>query len=839
VHKDAPLKVNENKTGWAEENIYRDRLKKDGLSDAVVNRLTEQHKIMLAQGRKVDEQAIKRSRNPKLQSTCSVCGDMGGENGWGAWQALAGVNEDLTGLIFTPPTAPYAPRFNLTTGAGIDAETPGPNFGDPVIPVVAPGFGNFSLQLGEIETNGFNGGCDTTLNAAGCAERIIYPLIVGPSDTNFVYTYAFVMENPGNSHTYLNMPYVEFMILDPNGDTIPCAFQHYTASDTIPGVYSGNHNVDDAYPPLYKPWALVGVNLSSYVGQCLTVVITNADCQLSGHFAHSYWDFSCGTITNLVAPSCSNGKPDTLIAPVSDPNNPYTYVWHLNGNPNSVGNTQIITYFTQPGDTFTVDVTPASGCGWHLVYVPQHYQITADFSFAGNCGTMTFTDMSTSPKPTDPITSWQWSFPGGNPSSSTSQNPVVTFPTGTYTVTLIAYSGSGCTDTIQHTFSVGGMPTADFTSTSPCLGASTALTNGSVAASGDPITSYSWTMTGGTPSTSIASNPSTVFNSPGTHNVILVVTSQQGCHDTITKQVTVYHLPVALFNDRDSGCVPICHSFTDLSQSVDGAITNWQWSFPGGAPVSSASQNPVSICYNTPGTYNASLIVTSAFGCKDTLQQNNIIIVYPLPKADFIATVACGAANFTDKSTTPNPQYPVAGWNWTFTGGNPSSSNSQNPGVIIYPPGTYTVTLQVANSSGCQNTIQHIVTVSAKPTAAFTSGSVCLGSATAFNGTGSSSSPADPITSWKWTMPGGSPASGSGVNPSTTYTVAGNHTVTLIVTTHNGCKDSISKQVMVYNYPIALFNDRDSGCIPLCHTFKDLSQPGDGTISIWQWSFPG
>ena len=55
---------------------------------------------------------------------------------------------------------------------------------------------------------------------------------------------------------------------------------------------------------------------------------------------------------------------------------------------------------------------------------------------------VTFTDTSTG----NP-TGWSWSFPGGTPSTSTAQNPVVTYNTaGTQNVTLIA-SNSGSTDT--------------------------------------------------------------------------------------------------------------------------------------------------------------------------------------------------------------------------------------------------------------------------------------------------------------------------------------------------------------------------------------------------------
>ena len=66
-------------------------------------------------------------------------------------------------------------------------------------------------------------------------------------------------------------------------------------------------------------------------------------------------------------------------------------------------------------------------------------------NFAGNnqtiCagGTISFSDQSANAP-----TSWQWTFSGGNPASSTLQNPQVQYLTpGTYTVKLVASNGAG------------------------------------------------------------------------------------------------------------------------------------------------------------------------------------------------------------------------------------------------------------------------------------------------------------------------------------------------------------------------------------------------------------
>lgn len=70
------------------------------------------------------------------------------------------------------------------------------------------------------------------------------------------------------------------------------------------------------------------------------------------------------------------------------------------------------------------------------------------------------------------------------------------------------------------------------------------------------------------------------------------------------------------------------------------------------------------------------------------------------PNANFSASATSilvgGSVNFTDL-TTNNP----TSWSWTFTGGTPSTSTSQNPTNIVYnTAGTYSVSLTATNASG-------------------------------------------------------------------------------------------------------------------------------------------
>jgi PKD repeat protein len=67
-------------------------------------------------------------------------------------------------------------------------------------------------------------------------------------------------------------------------------------------------------------------------------------------------------------------------------------------------------------------------------------------------------------------------------------------------------------------------------------------------------------------------------------------------------------------------------NFTDLSTENP---TSWSWTFNGGTPANSSSQNPT-VTYNTAGTYSVSLTATNAAG-NDTETKTNYITVNAIP----------------------------------------------------------------------------------------------------------------------------------------------------------------------------------------------------------------
>ena len=174
------------------------------------------------------------------------------------------------------------------------------------------------------------------------------------------------------------------------------------------------------------------------------------------------------------------------------------------------------------------------------------------------------------------------------------------------------------------------------------------------------ITNYYWIFGDG--GSSNLQNPDHKYLAPGIYNASLVITTDNGCIDTIAKPVEVYPMPVAVISSRNS-CIDAAVQFTDSSTNSTCGISNWQWNF--GDATTSAIQNP-SHLYSTPGTYAVTLIVSSGFGCEDTLIKN--VDVYPQPTPDFIANPVCQSdlIYFIDKSIVSSGN--ITNYYWTFGG---------------------------------------------------------------------------------------------------------------------------------------------------------------------------
>lgn len=264
---------------------------------------------------------------------------------------------------------------------------------------------------------------------------------------------------------------------------------------------------------------------------------------------------------------------------------PSRWNWYFEGGTpsSSVLNSPTVTY-EEPG-TYNVklvigrsgDSTSVTKDGFITVGYPD---VTAAFSTDKNTivegEAVTFTDESEGFP-----TGWLWEFipAGGTPTSSTDQNPVVTFESaGVYTVKLTVTNPKGSDEVVKTDYLTVIDPNsvvAEFTSD-----VITTYTGGSVQftdASQGLATAWSWTFEGGTPSTSSEQNPVVTYGTPGRYKVSLTTSNSE---QSSVKEADDYVLVVpgnnlvAFYgfngNSQDSG-----------PNSVDGTVMGEGVSFDG------------------------------------------------------------------------------------------------------------------------------------------------------------------------------------------------------------------------------------------------------------------
>ena len=297
--------------------------------------------------------------NPTPQQSCTnIDFESGNLSGWNA-------------------TTGYSPLYNsagccqsaggaqiVTSGTGTDI--------CGGFPIVASG-GNFSVKLGNNGTGGI-------------ADRLEQTFAVTVSNANFTYRYAVVFEDPG--HALADQPKFQIEMLDSSGVQIPCTYYNVAAGQNIPGFLNSPNCVN----VVYKPWTNVSVDLTSYIGQNVTIRFTTYDCSLGGHYAYAYIDGSCTTLQQAINDTICVGQSTTLCAPSGYA----SYLW----NGSSVnGQTNQCVVASNPGH-YSVQTTQVTGCPGPVFdyFLHNHPTPNANFnigSSANNCGlTINFNNTS-------------------------------------------------------------------------------------------------------------------------------------------------------------------------------------------------------------------------------------------------------------------------------------------------------------------------------------------------------------------------------------------------------------------------------------------------------------
>jgi len=409
--------------------------------------------------------------------------------------------------------------------------------------------------------------------------------------------------------------------------------------------------------------------------------------------------------------------------------------------------------------------------------------------------------------------SYYWDF--GNGYTSILTNPSTSYTsTGTYTVKLVATSSTGAKDSTTLTITVYDVPLVKFTGDSlDCKGASFHFYDSSILYSSGSG-SYLWNFGDG--SSSATRNPSYTYNVTGSYTITLSVTNSVGCSSFLRKTgwVTVVGPPTVSFTaDTTLFCGPNATGRFNNGSSGSYIPLTYAWSFgDGGTSTASTPTHG----YTSNGSYTVKLIVTNAVGCKDSQVRSGYInLVTETANFSLNPTSIC-PGQYVSVTNTSSPSYTSSFWNM----GDGSTYTSNSFSYAYTTPGTYTIKL--VSKYGCTDSTTKTVTVNPKPTVDFTDtpANPCPAPTSIYYVNLSSGG-----STYFWDF--GNGTSSTAANPIKIYTKSIDSTfnVKLVVTTSNGCKDSVTKSVHIKILPLRLriYGNSDSGstggCVSLSVNF--------------------
>ena len=313
--------------------------------------------------------------------------------------------------------------------------------------------------------------------------------------------------------------------------------------------------------------------------------------------------------------------------------------------------------------------------------------------------------------------SYSWS--GGASSGGSSSYSTSFSSSGTKTVRLSVQNSAG-SDSGSTTVTVPPEPPVITVSCSPRSIDEGDRVRCTVSNSGGSIDTYSWSASGGSPSSGSSSTYRPRFNTAGTYTVSLTARNTGGSDDDTYRSITV----TVEEPDIEISCSP---SSIDEGESVrcsvldndGGEISTYSWSASGGSP-SSGSSSTYRPRFNTAGTYTVSLTARNAGGSdSDTYRSITVIAPVTRPEGD----ISC------------DPRTIEVGWGmlckWTWTGGSQAtsfvwsggggnySSNSSSPVVRFSSSGWKTVRVDASNSAGSDSDSLSIRVVPTPPSSLY------------------------------------------------------------------------------------------------------------------------
>ncbi|MFN0189828.1 MAG: PKD domain-containing protein [Bacteroidia bacterium] len=357
-------------------------------------------------------------------------------------------------------------------------------------------------------------------------------------------------------------------------------------------------------------------------------------------------------------------------------------------------------------------------------YLPSAFLFpkpTANFivSNASICenANVTFTDQSINSP-----TSWQWSFPDGNPSTSTLQNPQVQYATaGVYNVTLIASNAAGNDTLVKTNFIVVNGPPANPAS---ILGTNIVCVNtpNNLFAISPVLgaTTYAWTVPGGA-FISSGQGTNAVYidfsNSAISGDICVYASNGCGNSSTICTSISVLSIipekPISI-----SGNAFSCAGETGVVYScpVVNDATSYQWTVPATAIITSG-QGTNTITVDFLSNFISGSVKVAAVNCVgSSLFKSLFVRAKPTTPALINGLTESVCAGSTNVAYNIAPVNGATTYNWIIPPNTTLVSGQGTLTVFInFDSGFKSGTLKVSASNSCGSSGYKSITIRSVP----------------------------------------------------------------------------------------------------------------------------
>ncbi|MEO0898770.1 MAG: PKD domain-containing protein [Bacteroidota bacterium] len=507
-----------------------------------------------------------------------------------------------------------------------------------------------------------------------------------------------------------------------------------------------------------------------------------------------------------------------------------SYDWDFGDGGTSTLANPVYTYSQNGLYSISLEVTDVNGCDSsitlsdHILIDEIEANFKSDTTFAA-CPPLVVNFEADTAFPHDQI-SYFWDFGDGATSTQATPSHNYTLP-GSYTVSLVISSSSGCSDTLiipNHVLIQGPTGTFTFDPKEACPGAVISFEGQSGAQ-----VSYEWIFGDGlTGNGQLATH---TYTTEGTYFPVMAIEDSASCKVYIASNdpVDILPSPTAEFTVNDSA---FCENGTvNLTHLYGGSTANLTYSWTTSDGQSSSIPNP-SFSFSQPGAFDITLAVRNDLGCGDTLTKTSYINIFEAPVIDIVLsdTAACVPYQTTASLELNGHPYNVNQYEW-------SAPNAQGQSSIfpytISEEGNYTLNVRIEDENGCEANSSMDVIGHPLPEPAF-SVSDSVGCAP-FNLSFTDLTPGN-IQQWVWDFGDGN--GDQQANPNHTYLYDGQFSLALTVINEFGCEASVIKpNLILLEKPVASFIwDQDSLCPSEPILFTGTSQSNRNLISF-EWMF--